>query len=157
MHAGQGVAIVLHNNQWYYVTVLFITSFWVHAQGIEPNAMSYNALLRHCARHNAAHDAVAIMKEMNDKGIHPNATSYTNAITAMIAGGLGRQALDQLELMRKVLWQYSAALFIFQNVLLSDEEVLRSKPISKFEKAHSCGESPNMICCMNAMLYSILG
>mmetsp|Transcript_7189 Transcript_7189/g.13633 ORF Transcript_7189/g.13633 Transcript_7189/m.13633 type:complete len:653 (+) Transcript_7189:90-2048(+) len=73
----------------------------MRSRGIEPNAMSYNALLRHCARHNAAHDAVAIMKEMNDKGIHPNATSYTNAITAMIAGGLGRQALDQLELMRK--------------------------------------------------------
>eukprot|EP00959_Pyramimonas_sp_CCMP1952_P341637 7156365-Pyramimonas_sp.AAC.1 len=62
--------------------------------------MTYNALLRDCLRTSNSRAASKIMQRMKDEGLVPNATSYMNAIGAMVSGAMPLMALGVLREMR---------------------------------------------------------
>jgi len=72
----------------------------VKDHNLVPTAMTYNAVLRHCSRTIKASAANQVMTRMINEGVVPNATSYTNAVGAMIAGGEPLMALKVLKEMR---------------------------------------------------------
>ena len=75
---------------------------WGRAYGIEPDLITYNALLNYCLRKNQADEATVIMERMRAAGVEPDSTTWTVLLSAVFQGGF-IDGLDPAEQQAKVL------------------------------------------------------
>lgn len=60
---------------------------WGRTFSIEPDLITYNALLNICMRHSRGDEALSILSRMQAKGIQANSTTWTVLLTALFQSG----------------------------------------------------------------------
>ena len=66
---------------------------WGRSFGIEPDLLTYNALLNVSMRHGMVDEALNIFRRMKERNIEADSTTWTVLLTAMFEGGF----IDDLE------------------------------------------------------------
>jgi pentatricopeptide repeat protein len=60
---------------------------WGRTFGIQPDLITYNALMHIAMKHHQPEDAMKILQRMQERGIEPDATTWTVLISALFHGG----------------------------------------------------------------------
>eukprot|EP00931_Biecheleriopsis_adriatica_P106333 TRINITY_DN8079_c3_g1_i5.p3 TRINITY_DN8079_c3_g1~~TRINITY_DN8079_c3_g1_i5.p3 ORF type:complete len:122 (-),score=24.85 TRINITY_DN8079_c3_g1_i5:105-470(-) len=66
-------------------------------RGVQPNAITFNALINACGKGSQAEKAVEVFEEMQQRGLTPDVITYSALISACAKGSQAEKAVEVFE------------------------------------------------------------